>query len=153
RPAISSDGMVSAGCSAWPARGGAQRRHERRPNMALTGLMDKVKVNTEGLADVAQAKVKEWITEFKNATALLETFGFTVSRFSIGMGALPEIHASLEGSIEHIREDRLRAMIDEHKNEELLVSLLKTLIWTRWGWEHMEIKKLTGVTLNVTLGI
>jgi hypothetical protein len=41
---------------------------------------------------------------------------------------------------------------EEHKSEDLLVSLLRTLIWTRWGWEQMELK-LTGVTLHVTLGV
>jgi hypothetical protein len=120
--------------------------------MALASLVDRVKNGAEGLGELAQGKVKDWLVEFKKATTVLETFGLTVSKFSIGMGALPEIHASLVGSIENIREDRLRAMIDEHKSDELLVSLLKALSWTRWGWEHMEVK-LTGVTLHVTLGI
>jgi phage-related protein len=120
--------------------------------MALASLIDKVKSGTEGLGNLAQGKVEEWLAEFKKATTVLETFGFTVSKLSIGMGALPEIHASLVGSIQNIREDRLQAMIDEHKGEDLLVSLLKTLIWARWGWERMEVK-LTGVTLNVTLGV
>src|SRR5262245_15565397 len=120
--------------------------------MALASLVDRVKNGTEGLGDLAQAKVKAWLEEFKKATTVLETFGFTVSKVSLGMGVLPEIHASLVGSIENIHEDRLRAMIDEHKSEEPLVSLLKTLIWTRWGWEHMDVK-LTGVTMHVTLGV
>ena len=120
--------------------------------MALTSLMDRVKNSTEGLGNLAQTKMEEWLAEFKKATTVLETFGLTVSKFSVGMGALPEIHASLSGSIEDIHEDRLQAMIDAHKSEDLLVSLLKTLIWTRWGWERMEVK-LTGVTVNVTLGV
>jgi hypothetical protein len=120
--------------------------------MTLTSLVDRVKNGTEGLGDLAQAKVQEWLAELKRATTVLETFGFTVGTLSVGMGALPEIHVSLMGSIEKIREDRLQAILDEHKGEELLVSLLKTLIWTRWAWEHVEVK-LTAVTLHVTLGV
>jgi len=120
--------------------------------MALKDMIDKAKSATEGLGDVAQAKVKDWIAEYKKAAAVLETLGFTVGRFTVGMGAFPELHTSLVGSIEKIREDHLRTMIDEHKTEELLVALLKTLIWARWGWEQMELK-LTGVTLHVTLGV
>ena len=120
--------------------------------MGLKDMIDKAKSATEGLGDLAQAKVKDWIAEYKKAAAVLETLGFTVGRFTVGMGAFPELHTSLVGSIEKIREDKLRAMIDEHKTEELLVALLKTLIWARWGWEQME-SKLTGVTLHVTLGV
>ncbi len=120
--------------------------------MGLKDMIDKAKSATEGLGDLAQAKVKDWIAEYKKAAAVLETLGFTVGRFTVGMGAFPELHTSLVGSIEKIREDKLRTMIDEHKSEELLVALLKTLIWARWGWEQME-SKLTGVTLHVTLGV
>lgn len=120
--------------------------------MALMSMIvDKAKGATEGVGDLAQAKVKEWLADYKKAAAVLETFGFTVGKFSVTMGALPEIHTSLVGSIEKVREDRLRAMMDEHKSEDLLVSLLRTLSWARWGWEQME-SKLTGVTLHVTLG-
>jgi hypothetical protein len=125
---------------------------ERRSDMALMSMIDKAKGATEGLGDLAQAKVKDWLVDYKKAVAVLDTVGFTVGKFSVGMGALPEIHTSLVGSIENIREERLRAMIDEHKSEDLLVSLLRTLIWARWGWEQMELK-LTGVTLHVTLGV
>jgi hypothetical protein len=120
--------------------------------MGLKDMIDKAKSATEGLGDVAQAKVKDWIADYKKAAAVLETLGFTVGRFTVGMGAFPELHTSLVGSIEKIREDKLRTMIDEHKTEELLVALLKTLIWARWGWEQME-SKLSEVTLHVTLGV
>jgi hypothetical protein len=120
--------------------------------MALKDMIDKAKSSTEDLGDLAQAKLKSWIAEYKKAAAVLETLGFTVGRFTVGMGAFPELHTSLVGSIEKIHEDKLRTMIDEHKTEGLLVALLKTLIWARWGWEQME-SKLGGVTLHVTLGV
>lgn len=120
--------------------------------MALMSMIvDKAQGATEGVGDLARAKVKEWLTDYRKAAAVLETLGFTVGKFSVAMGALPEIHTSLVGSIENVREERLRAMIDEHKSEDLLVSLLRALIWARWGWEQME-SKLTAVTLHVTLG-
>jgi hypothetical protein len=120
--------------------------------MGFKDMIDKAKSATEGLEDVAQAKLKDWLADYKKATTVLETLGFTVGQFTVAMGTFPELHTTLVGSIEKIHEDHLRAMIDEHKNEELLVALLKTLIWARWGWEQMELK-LTGVTLHVTLGI
>ena len=120
--------------------------------MPLMDMIGKVKSATEGLGDTAQAKVKEWLDEYKKAIAVLETFGLRLEKFSVSMGMLPEIHTTLSGSIENIREDRLRTMLDEHKSDELLVSLLQALIWARGGWEQMELK-LTGITLHVTLGV
>jgi len=121
--------------------------------MGLLDVVDKARNATGGLGEIAEAQIKTWVADFKKSADLLETFGFSVGKFSFGMGALPEVHILLEGSIENIHEDRLRKMIDEHKTNEALVSLLKTLIWLRWAWEHMELKKLTGVTLHVTLGL
>jgi hypothetical protein len=121
--------------------------------MALKDLMGTLKEKTEGfVGDVAKGKVNEWLDEYKKAIAIMETFGFTVGKFTVGMGILPEIHTSISGSIENIREDRLKKMIEEHQAETLLVSLLNALITTRRFWEHVELK-LTSVTLDITLGV
>jgi hypothetical protein len=120
--------------------------------MGPKDFMGTIKGATEGLADLSTGKVKEWLDEYKKATATLETFGFTVGKFTVGMGVLPEIHTSLSGSIQNIREDSLKKAIDEHQAEKLLVSLLNALIMARRFWEHVELK-LTGVTLDVTLSV
>ena len=120
--------------------------------MALKDFIETFKEKTEGLADVAKGKVNEWLDEYKRAVAILEGFGFTVGKFTIGMGILPEIHTSISGSIENIREESLKKMIHEHQAETLLVSLLNALIMARRFWERAELK-LTGVTLDVTLGV
>ena len=120
--------------------------------MALKDFMGILKEKSERLGDVAKAKVNEWLDEYKKAIAVLETFGFTVGKFTVGMGILPEIHTTVCGSIENIREDSLKKIIEEHQAETLLVSLLNALIMARRFWEHMELK-LTGVTLNITLGV
>src|SRR5262245_61826081 len=112
-------------------------RHDRRPpsgrqpdagtggvDMALRDMIDKAKSATDGLGDLAQTQLKGWLADFKKAAAVLETFGFTIGKVGFGMGALPEIHTSLVGSIDDIHEDKLQKLMEEHKGEELLVSLL-----------------------------
>jgi len=120
--------------------------------MPLKDLMGAVKEKTEGLGDLATGKLEVWLGEYKKAMAVLETFGFKVGKFTVDMGVLPEIHTSISGSIEDIQEDKMKKMIEEHQSEALLVSLLKALITTRRCWEHVELK-LTGVMMNVTLGV
>jgi hypothetical protein len=120
--------------------------------MGFKDLVGTIKGATEGLGDVAKGKVNEWVDEYKKAITVLETFGFTVGKFTVGMGVLPEINTSISGSIENIREDSLKKLIEEHQAETLLVSLLNALIMTRRLWEHMQLK-LTNVTLHITLGV
>lgn len=120
--------------------------------MALTDLMTGLHIPTNVLDEVTKGKVMTWLDEYKKAIALLEDFGFTVGRFTVSMGLLPEIHTSISGSIENIHEDALRKLIDERQAEPLLVSMLKALITLRHFWEHVELK-LKSVTINVTLGM
>ncbi len=120
--------------------------------MALRDVMGEIKRQAEGLGDVAKGNVNEWLNQYKKAIVVLEKFGFTVGKFTVGMGILPEIHTSISGSIENIREDNLKKMIEEHRTETLLVSLLDALITAKRFWEHVELK-LTSVTLDVTLGV
>src|SRR5712691_8390837 len=124
--------------------------------MGLKDMLSKAGEAAAALGDLSGEKIgekiKEGITEYKKAISVLEALGITVGSFRIGMGVLPEIHTSLVGSIENIREDRVQSMIGEHKGEDLLVALLKALLWARWGWEHLELK-VTTVTLHVTLGV
>jgi len=120
--------------------------------MALIDLMTGLHMPMEVLDEVTKAKVTTWLDEYKKAIALLEDFGFTVGRFTVSMGILPEIHTSITGSIENIHEDALRKLMDERQAEPLLVSMLKALITLRHFWEHIELK-LKSVTINVTLGV
>lgn len=120
--------------------------------MALENLLARFKGKSLQLGEVAKGRVSEWLDEYKKASALLQTFGFSVGKFTVAMGILPEIHTSISGSIENIREDALHKMIEQHQGERLSVALLNTLITVRRLWERIE-SKLTGVTLHVTLGL
>ena len=120
--------------------------------MALIDLMTGLHMPMEVLDEVTKAKVTAWLDEYKKVIAVLETFGFTVGRFTVSMGILPEVHTSISGSIQNIHEEALRKVMEEHQADSLLVSTVKALIMLRHFWEHVELK-LTSVTINVTLGV
>ncbi len=120
--------------------------------MALMDLMEAVSKKAEVLGGVAKDRVNEWVDDYKKAVRVLERLGFKVGKFTVGMGIFPEVRTSITGSIENIHEDGLREMMEEHKAETLLVSLLNALITARRFWEHMELK-LTGVVVDLTLGV
>ncbi len=120
--------------------------------MALKDLMGAIEEKAKELEGVTKGKLTEGLDEYKKAIAVLEAFGFTVGRFTVGMGILPEINTSITGSIENIREEELKKMIQGKPDEKLLVSLLEALITAKRLWEHVQLK-LTSVTLNVTVGL
>jgi len=121
--------------------------------MALKDMMGSVKSATEGMADVARDKMGDWVEELKKANGILEALGFRVSKFTIAMGALPEVHSSVSGSMADVKEEELRKLAAEHVAETLLVSALNALITARKLWEHVELKNLNRVTLNMKLGV
>ena len=119
--------------------------------MDIKGLMSTVKEKTEGLGGKFKGKVDELLDEYKKAIVVLDTFGFKVGKFNFSMGVIPEINTTISGSIENIREDGLKKIIEEHQAEKLLVSLLNALIMAKRIQEHVELQ-LTEVTLDITLG-
>jgi len=120
--------------------------------MSMMNMVGSLKEKAEEIEGVAKEKVIEGMDEFKKAVTLLETFGFSIGRFTVGMGILPEISTSITGSIENIQVEGLKKIIEDHQADKLLVSMLNALIMAKRLWEHVELK-LTAATLNVTLGM
>ena len=89
--------------------------------MDIKDLMSTVKEKTEGLGGKFKGKVDELLDEYKKAIVVLDTFGFKVGKFNFSMGVIPEINTTISGSIENIREDGLKKIIEEHQAEKLLV--------------------------------
>ncbi len=119
------------------------------------GLMDVVgtlKGKAEELEQAATLAATHGLDQWQKAMAVLDTFGFTVGRFTVAMGVIPEIHTSISGSIANIREDGLKQIIAAHPGETLLVTMLEALLFAKHLWERVELK-LTSATLNVTLGL
>lgn len=115
-------------------------------------IITKAKEKTSGMGDIAQTRVMEWLDDYKKATTTMETLGFTIGKFSFGMGVLPEIHTSLNGRLEDIHADALELMMEQRADDKMLCSLLKALLMTRQFADRVELK-LTQVTLNITLGL
>jgi hypothetical protein len=82
----------------------------------------------------------------------LEPLGLSMGNVTITMATLPEVHASMSGAIDKIRDEDLKRMMSEHPDDKLLGSMLKALIAAKQVWEHFE-PRFTRLTVNVSLGI
>ncbi len=118
-------------------------------------LMGKLKGAAEKATDfggVATAKVNELLDDYKNALDVLAKFGFSVGKFQVEMGILPEVRTSISGSVASIRDDQLKAMEEEYKENKLLVTMLSALVTAKGFSERVQLKA-SSVTLNIKLGL
>jgi hypothetical protein len=120
--------------------------------MGLKDMMASLPGNAGGIAELAGDKLTQLLDEYKSATRQLEAIGFRVGKMTVGMGLLPEVRTALIGEIERIDDERLTAMMDEKKDDKLLVSLLKALLLAKKVHGRVE-STLKGVTLHITLGV
>jgi hypothetical protein len=120
--------------------------------MGLKDLVSKVATKATAVGELAGDKVTEWMNDYKKATNTLETLGFEIGKFTIGMGLMPEVHTTLSGKIANIQKDRVEQLMQEHQDHSSTVTLLKGLLLAKRVSDHLE-GKLESVTLHITLGI
>ena len=112
-----------------------------------------VKEKASDLGGATRAKIDETLEEFKKATDLFGKFGFKVGKFKVGMGALPEITTSVSGSLEGIQLENIKQLIEDHKDNKLLTSMLKALATAKEVRDRVELPYFTGAKLDVKLGV
>jgi hypothetical protein len=120
--------------------------------MGLKDLVSKVATKATAVGELAGDKLTEWMNDYKKATNTLETLGFEIGKFTIGMGLMPEVHTTLSGKIANIQKDRVEQLMQEHQDHSSTVTLLKGLLLAKRVSDHLE-GKLESVTLHITLGI
>ena len=124
--------------------------------MVLKKGMSDLKGVKEKAADMGgatKAKIDETLEEFKKATNLFGKFGFKVGKFKVGMGALPEVSTSVSGSLEKVQVQNIKQLIEDHKDNKLLVSMLKALITAKEVRDRVELPYFTGAKLDIKLGV
>jgi hypothetical protein len=112
-----------------------------------------VKEKAADMGGATKAKIDETLEEFKKAINLFGKFGFKVGKFKVGMGALPEVNTSVSGSLEKVQVENMRQLIEDHKDNKLLVSMLKALITAKEVRDRVELPYFTGAKLDIKLGV
>ena len=120
--------------------------------MGFKDLVSSVSTLSSAVGELAGDKLSEWMVDYKKATDTLETLGFEIGNFTVGMGLLPEIHTTLTGKIANIQNDRIERLMAEHKDHVSTVTLLKGLLLAKRVADHIQ-GRLESVTLHITLGV
>jgi len=112
-----------------------------------------IKEKAADMGSATKAKIDETLEEFKKATNLFGKFGFKVGKFKVVMGTLPEVSTSVSGSLEKVQVENIKQLIEDHKDNKLLVSMLKALITAKEVRDRIELPYFTGTKLDIKLGL
>jgi hypothetical protein len=113
-------------------------------------MLDKFK---EGAAGAAAQKAQELLREFNDTIPTLKALGLSVSNISFGMGLVPEIGATFIGSVDALEQDKIRDLMERHRDKKTLMAILEVLRTVGNFKEQLSELPVTGIKVDVTLGI
>ena len=124
--------------------------------------MDFKKVTAQAQAKAAEAaaatqeKVDEVIDEFNELLPLAEELGLKLNSFNIEAGLLPQIQASLIGSVDNIKIEAVQRLIAQYESNKFLVTVLNSILMAKSIHQRLRgayISVLRDLVINIKLGI
>ncbi|MDJ1177637.1 hypothetical protein PJF56_02050 [Roseofilum sp. BLCC_M91] len=123
-------------------------------------MFDRIKNQAQdkaaGVADAAQEKLEEVIDQFNQFLPIAEELGLSLETFHIEAGILPELNATLIGSVDRINNETVDRIISENENNKILVAALKAVLMAKSVHEKLEgvyISILQDLVIDMKLGI
>ena len=131
--------------------------------MAIGNLGDKVKAAVKDQVDTAKGavggigemsfdKLYEWLDEFNSAMILLDDFGFTVAKFTVGSGLVPGVTISIVGSLDSVELEVVDKAITENEGKQIIATLMKSIRTAKNIREHVSSLPFSDVRIDITLG-
>lgn len=123
--------------------------------MSLTRFKEKLASarKTAGNTGNATAKVVNgWLDDFNTAVTLLSSFGFRVKKFKVGSGVTPQIATSIVGSLERVKKDEIKTLIEKTKDRKIVTAILKAVITAKNIQEHVDVLPTLDVRIDIVLG-
>lgn len=117
--------------------------------MVLSGLVNKV----DGLTSAVLGGASKFLDEFNDALPTMRALGFTIKDFRMSMGLPPDINAKLIASLDTVNVSRINELIAQHKDQQLLIAILKALQAAYHVKEQLGDSSFKSVEMDITLGL
>ncbi len=130
---------------------GDQLIHNLEQQAAAT--TEKIKKVSSDASMAVSGKVQELVRDFNAAIPTMKALGFSVSSFTIGVGLIPEIDATLKGSVKALNLDEIQKMIDSHADNKSLKAILEALHTAANFKEQLTEMGIKGVEIDIKLGL
>ena len=110
------------------------------------------KLKTE-VAGATAGKAEEVLREFNDTIPTVKALGLSVTHISVGMGILPEIGATLTGSVEALDQQKIKDLIERHKENKILTWILEALRTASNFKDQLSQLGFRGIKLDMKLGV
>ena len=125
---------------------------KQMPGSAANAATDKIKDISSNVSTATSEKIHEWVDEFNAAVPSMKALGFSVKSFSIGIGLIPEINATLVGAVEALNSQKLEEMLERTTNRAL-GALLKSLQTAAKFKNQLTAIGIKGIEIDIKLGL
>ena len=131
--------------------------------MEMGSLGDKIKATVKdpistakdaagGMSAASMDKFYEWLDEFNNAMIMLDEFGFTVEKFTVGSGLVPGVTTSIVGSLDSIDLEVVDKTIAKNEGRKIIITLMKSIRMAKHVSERVSSLPFSDVRIDITLG-
>jgi len=114
---------------------------------------EKIKQVSSDATMAVTGKVQELVRDFNAAIPTMKALGFSVSSFTIGVGLIPEIDATLTGSVKALDPQEIQKLIAEHSDNKSLKAVLEALQMASKFKEQLTEMGIQGVEIDIKLGL
>ena len=113
----------------------------------------RIKKASSDASVAISSKVQGLVNDFNAAIPTMEALGFSVSSFTIGVGLIPEIDATLKGSVKALDIHTIQKVIEEHADNKSLKAILEALHTAAKFKEQLTEMGIKGVEIDIKLGL
>ena len=125
---------------------------KQMPGNATAAATDKIKDISTNVSTATSEKIHDWVQEFNAAVPYMKALGFSVKSFSIGVGLIPELNATLVGAVDALDSNKLEEMSQRTNNRALNV-LLGGLQTAAKFKDQLTAIGVKGIEIDIKLGL
>jgi hypothetical protein len=117
------------------------------------GFMGRLKGAAAGAVGAGVEKAQEIMREFNDTIPTIRALGLSVRNISFGMGLMPEIAATLIGSVDALDREKIDELLRQHQKNKTATFVLEALKTTSNLKEQLSQFGIRGIRVDLKLGV
>jgi len=117
------------------------------------GFMGKLKGAAADAVGAGMEKAQEIMRDFNDTIPTIRALGLSVRNISFGMGIVPEIAATLIGSVEALDREKIDELLQLHQKNRTAVFVLEALKTTSNLKDQLSQFGIRGIKVDLKLGV
>jgi hypothetical protein len=115
--------------------------------------LGKIAGSAGTVMDAGVDKVHAVLREFNETMPTIKALGLSVRNVAFGMGLVPEVSATLMGSIDALEQDKIDDLLKKHQDNKTTTLILEALKTASNLKDQLGDLGMHGVKVDVKLGL